>query len=79
MDRFYWNYVNPRDPDNEIEVTRSSGYSPDPDGWITVTVSDEKAVDSYNQTFSCSIMLSDDVARALLDHLTTLLEAKADK
>lgn len=53
----------------ELEIT--SGFQ-----GVTIAVTQEKAMDSYNETFTCSVTLSsDDAVRALRDWLTAALEA----
>jgi len=52
------------DSDNELVVAF------DKDGALYISVSDEKAVDSYNQLFTCSIDLPPAAAAALVKFLT---------
>ena len=55
---------NPHDCSNSITV------APNREGSITVSVSDEKAVGSYNENFECSVVLpageAEDIARFIL-------------
>ena len=60
LDRFH--YDNPSDSENEITVYLE-------DGALYVAVADEKAVDSYNSTFECSIYLPEPAALKLRDYL----------
>jgi hypothetical protein len=68
-DRFH--YENPSDPDNEISVyiEDDARWEKEHIGWLVVSVSDEKAVDSYNSMFACDIHVPPNVAAALRDYL----------
>lgn len=59
---FVWE--NPREIDNSITV------APDDDGSLSVSVEEEKAVDSYNSTFNCCVVLPKAQALKLLAALT---------
>jgi hypothetical protein len=72
----YWGWQNPTDPDNEIEVTRALDIWDRGPELITLSISEEQAMDSYNSTFTCSVRLDDATARALRDHLSQLLDGK---
>ncbi len=60
-DRLY--FEDPQDADNTITA------HPNEDGGLTVTVSEERAVDSYNQMFNLMFALSRAQALELRDHL----------
>jgi hypothetical protein len=70
----YWGWRNPSDCENEVEFTVG------PDLWnseggrdfVNICVSDEQAMDSYNQTFACDVSLPLSVARSLRDFLNSL-------
>lgn len=51
------------DPETNISVFANRG------GGLTVAVEEEKAMDSYNQTFTCTISLTAAQAIALRDYL----------
>lgn len=54
--------------DDQIEVTCSGGV-------VNVAVTSEQAVDSYNHSFTCDIVLPVDQVRELRDFLTKALDA----
>jgi hypothetical protein len=56
----------PHDPDSSVTVALRS------DGSLTLSVSEEQAVDSYNQYFSCDFTLTDQQAMELRDFLCRL-------
>jgi hypothetical protein len=60
MDRF--RYENPEDGENIINVYTHNGK-------LGVSISDEKAMDSYNETFTCDISLPVEAAKLLRDYL----------
>lgn len=47
------------------------------DDHVRFSVTEEKAMDSYNQTFTCNVNLPLDQARSLRDWLTEQIEGKA--
>lgn len=58
---------HPGDPDNVLTIAKSN------EGRLIVSVSEEQAVDSYNQTFDCSIYLPQSVARKMAEAITLWL------
>ena len=58
---FYFESVS--DPDNVMMLFANSG------GGLTVAIAEEKPVDSYNETFECTISLPADEAKRLRDYL----------
>lgn len=56
-------YENKQDSENVINA-----YATVSDG-LMVSVSDEKAVDSYNEVFACEIYLPNAAAKKLRDYL----------
>lgn len=68
-DRFH--YENPRDYENEISVyiEEDRHWEREYIGWLCVSVADEKAVDSYNSTFTCDIHMPPAAAIKLRDFL----------
>lgn len=48
------------------------------DGGIRISVAEEHAVDSYNQSFTCSITMSRQQVRKLHKWLTKILEEGSD-
>ena len=66
---FEWKEVpeNCFDCDSELEVISD-------DDSVTISVTEEKAVDSYNATFTCSVRLPRETARTLRDFLTAELD-----
>lgn len=65
---FYWE--DPSDAENAITVFLNQG------GGLSIAVSEERAMDSYNQTFECSAFLARADAERLRDYLTEVLAAK---
>jgi hypothetical protein len=59
--RFYWE--DPSDWDNAVVVVATE------DDGLTIAVAEEKAMDSYNETFECSICLPKAEAIRLRDLL----------
>lgn len=59
--RFFWE--NPSDPDNVLNLFRNEK------GGLSIAVSEEHAVDSYNSTFECSAFLTEDEGVRLRDYL----------
>lgn len=55
-------FEHPSDPDNTITVAHEGEH-------VSVVVSEERAVDSYNRNFTCSFELSESQARELRDFL----------
>lgn len=74
-----FHYETPHDPENEITIVLVNvneryfyqHYKDRRDlvGGIQVSVADEKAVGSYNETFECDIYLDRDAALRLRDWL----------
>lgn len=60
-DRFH--FEDPRDSQNEVTIYPTQG------GGLYVAVAEERAVDSYNETFNCTIVLTDAEAKRLRDLL----------
>jgi hypothetical protein len=67
MNRIHFEWTNPNDFDNELEVV--SG-----DHGLTISVTDEKAMDSYNSNFTCEIVLPREVAIALNNAISEALK-----
>lgn len=67
----------PHDAENELTIVPIDGPDEWRDRWdkrdliggVTISVADEKAVDSYNDTFECDISLTRDTAIELRDWL----------
>ncbi len=58
-----FHFENERDSENELNARV------DENGELHIAVAEEMAVDSYNQTFDCSILLDADSAIGLRDFL----------
>lgn len=56
-------FESPDDPDN------TAVFFANADGGLTVSVSEEVAIDSYNSDIECTVYLSADEARRLRDYL----------
>jgi len=67
MNRTHFEWTNPNDSDNELEVVSGE------DG-LTISVTDEKAVDSYNSNFTCEIVLPREAVIALHKVIAKALE-----
>lgn len=73
-----FHYQTPHDSENELTVVPVddsdswTDYREERDliGGITISVSDEKAVGSYNEPFECDISLTREAAISLRDWLT---------
>ncbi len=57
-----FHYESPADSENEINISTDAGG-------LEISVADEKAVDSYNQTFECYIYLDKEASARLRDYL----------
>lgn len=72
-----FHYEAPHDSENELTIVPIEAPPRYPDwndkrdlvGGITISVADEKAVDSYNSTFECDISLDKNEAIRLRDWL----------
>lgn len=67
---FYWE--NESDPDNAMSIFLNQG------GGLSIAISDEKAMDSYNQTFECAAFLNRAEAERLRDFLIQELETQKE-
>lgn len=63
--RFY--HENENDPDNVLVMFYNQG-----DG-LTISVAEERAMDSYNETFECTVCLSREEAERMRDYLNDIL------
>lgn len=59
IERDDFRFDNPRDPDNEFIAVRNK------DGTVELSISDEKAVDSYNEVFTCDFEITAEQAARL--------------
>lgn len=70
MIRLTYQWTNPEPwNDEEIEVTTAEDH-------VRIAVTDEKALDSYNQTFTCAVNLPPDQVEELWRVLGQWLEAR---
>ena len=56
--------TNPRDQDNQLSIVRH------PNGDVSFSVSEERAMDSYNQTFECSLTVPKAHVASIISWLT---------
>lgn len=62
-------YEDPRDAENEMRAHIDFQRN------LYLAVAEEKAVDSYNHTFDCQIMLPESEAKKLRDYLNRIYPA----
>jgi hypothetical protein len=63
-------FEDPRDQDNNMTVAPA-------DGGVSFSVMEEKAVDSFNSTFECTLRLSYEEVEQLVSYLTAELSKAA--
>jgi hypothetical protein len=68
--KFVWQ--DPKDPENVLTVVRARDV-------VYISVSEERAMDSYNETFECTACLNLAEARALHLHLTNILHSNQEE